>query len=111
MPFNLDHAVNHCRQRRHLDLELALHHLQVGGDLFAQQVDERLTVPERTPLNAKTVRTIQADTNEAVSSMEQTTSEVVSGARLVADAMDAAGTGLAESNTFSLPWICTACRG
>src|ERR1044072_5878777 len=32
------------------------------------------------------VQTIQSDTNEAVSSMEQTTSEVVSGARLAEDA-------------------------
>ena len=32
------------------------------------------------------VQTIQSDTNEAVSSMEQTTAEVVSGARLAEDA-------------------------
>jgi twitching motility protein PilJ len=38
------------------------------------------------------VQTIQADTNEAVSSMEQTTSEVVAGARLAEDA----GTALGE---------------
>ena len=32
------------------------------------------------------VQTIQSDTNEAVSSMEQTTAEVVAGARLAEDA-------------------------
>jgi twitching motility protein PilJ len=43
------------------------------------------------------VQTIQADTNEAVSSMEQTTSEVVAGARLAEDA----GTALGEIEKVS----------
>ena len=43
------------------------------------------------------MQTIQADTNEAVSSMEQTTSEVVSGARLAEDA----GTALTEIERVS----------
>jgi twitching motility protein PilJ len=43
------------------------------------------------------VQTIQSDTNEAVSSMEQTTSEVVSGARLAEDA----GHALGEIETVS----------
>ena len=44
------------------------------------------------------VQTIQADTNEAVSSMEQTTSEVVAGARLPEDA----GTALGEADLSGL---------
>lgn len=44
------------------------------------------------------VQTIQADTNEAVSSMEQTTSEVVAGAHL---AEDAAGLALGEIEKVS----------
>ena len=43
------------------------------------------------------VKTIQSDTNEAVISMEQTTSEVVRGARLAQDA----GTALTEIETVS----------
>ena len=43
------------------------------------------------------VQTIQADTNEAVSSMEQTTAEVVAGARLAEDA----GTALGEIEKVS----------
>ena len=43
------------------------------------------------------VETIQTDTNEAVSSMEQTTSEVVAGARLAEDA----GTALGEIESVS----------
>src|SRR5690606_23004371 len=43
------------------------------------------------------VQAIQADTNEAVSSMEQTTAEVVSGARLAEDA----GTALTEIERVS----------
>ena len=43
------------------------------------------------------VQTIQSDTNEAVSSMEQTTSEVVAGARLAEDA----GTALGEIEKVS----------
>ena len=43
------------------------------------------------------VQTIQSDTNEAVSSMEQTTAEVVSGARLAEDA----GHALGEIETVS----------
>ena len=43
------------------------------------------------------VQAIQADTNEAVTSMEQTTAEVVSGARLAEDA----GTALTEIERVS----------
>ena len=43
------------------------------------------------------MQTIQSDTNEAVSSMEQTTSEVVAGARLAEDA----GTALGEIEKVS----------
>ncbi len=43
------------------------------------------------------VQAIQADTNEAVSSMEQTTTEVVAGARLAEDA----GTALGEIEKVS----------
>ncbi|TXI49992.1 MAG: methyl-accepting chemotaxis protein [Lysobacter sp.] len=72
-----------------------------AGRGFAVVADEVQRLAERTSNATKRiealVETIQADTNEAVSSMEQTTSEVVSGARLAEDA----GTALGEIETVS----------
>ena len=71
------------------------------GRGFAVVADEVQRLAERTS-NAThriegLVQAIQADTNEAVSSMEQTTAEVVSGARLAEDA----GTALTEIERVS----------
>jgi twitching motility protein PilJ len=72
-----------------------------AGRGFAVVADEVQRLAERTSLATRRieslVQTIQADTNEAVSSMEQTTSEVVSGARLAEDA----GTALGEIERVS----------
>jgi twitching motility protein PilJ len=72
-----------------------------AGRGFAVVADEVQRLAERTSNATKRiealVETIQADTNEAVSSMEQTTSEVVTGARLAEDA----GTALGEIETVS----------
>ncbi len=72
-----------------------------AGRGFAVVADEVQRLAERTSNATKRiealVQTIQADTNEAVSSMEQTTSEVVAGARLAEDA----GTALGEIETVS----------
>ncbi|MGD4541496.1 methyl-accepting chemotaxis protein [Xanthomonas citri pv. citri] len=72
-----------------------------AGRGFAVVADEVQRLAERTSSAARRieglVQTIQADTNEAVSSMEQTTSEVVSGARLAEDA----GTALTEIERVS----------
>ena len=61
-----------------------------AGRGFAVVADEVQRLAERASGATKRietlVQTIQSDTNEAVSSMEQTTSEVVSGARLAEDA-------------------------
>lgn len=61
-----------------------------AGRGFAVVADEVQRLAERSASAAKQVatlvKTIQTDTNEAVSSMEQTTSEVVKGARLAHDA-------------------------
>jgi twitching motility protein PilJ len=61
-----------------------------AGRGFAVVADEVQRLAERSANATKRietlVQTIQADTNEAVSSMEQTTSEVVAGARLAEDA-------------------------
>ncbi|GGJ02554.1 methyl-accepting chemotaxis protein [Halopseudomonas pertucinogena] len=61
-----------------------------AGRGFAVVADEVQRLAERSSAATKQiealVKTIQTDTNEAVISMEQTTSEVVSGARLTQDA-------------------------
>lgn len=66
-----------------------------AGRGFAVVADEVQRLAERSSNATKRieslVQTIQADTNEAVSSMEQTTSEVVAGARLAEDAGMALG--------------------
>lgn len=72
-----------------------------AGRGFAVVADEVQRLAERTSGATKRieglVQAIQADTNEAVSSMEQTTAEVVSGARLAEDA----GTALGEIERVS----------
>jgi twitching motility protein PilJ len=61
-----------------------------AGRGFAVVADEVQRLAERSASATKQieslVKTIQSDTNEAVKSMEQTTAEVVSGARLAQDA-------------------------
>ncbi|HEU4774601.1 MAG TPA: methyl-accepting chemotaxis protein [Lysobacter sp.] len=72
-----------------------------AGRGFAVVADEVQRLAERSSNATKRieslVQTIQADTNEAVSSMEQTTTEVVAGARLAEDA----GTALGEIEKVS----------
>ncbi len=72
-----------------------------AGRGFAVVADEVQRLAERsanaTKQIAALVKTIQTDTNEAVASMEQTTSEVVSGASLAQDA----GVALSEIETVS----------
>ena len=72
-----------------------------AGRGFAVVADEVQRLAERASNATKRietlVQTIQSDTNEAVSSMEQTTAEVVSGARLAEDA----GTALGEIERVS----------
>lgn len=64
-----------------------------AGRGFAVVADEVQRLAERSGNATKQiealVKTIQADTNEAVSSMEATTTEVVAGAKLAEDAGDA----------------------
>lgn len=64
-----------------------------AGRGFAVVADEVQRLAERSANATRQietlVKTIQADTNEAVSSMEQTTSEVVRGAKLAKDAGEA----------------------
>ncbi len=76
-----------------------------AGRGFAVVADEVQRLAERTSNATKRiealVQTIQADTNEAVSSMEQTTSEVVAGARLAEDAGTALGEIESVSNTLA----------
>lgn len=72
-----------------------------AGRGFAVVADEVQRLAERSSSATKQiealVKTIQSDTNEAVISMEQTTAEVVRGARLAQDA----GTALEEIETVS----------
>ena len=72
-----------------------------AGRGFAVVADEVQRLAERSSNATKQiealVKTIQADTNEAVISMESTTSEVVSGAQLAEDA----GVALKEIETVS----------
>ncbi|MBW8823872.1 MAG: methyl-accepting chemotaxis protein [Xanthomonadales bacterium] len=72
-----------------------------AGRGFAVVADEVQRLAERASRATKRieglVHTIQSDTNEAVSSMEQTTTEVVRGARLAEDA----GTALGEIERVS----------
>lgn len=72
-----------------------------AGRGFAVVADEVQRLAERSAAATKQieqlVKTIQTDTNEAVISMEQTTSEVVRGARLAQDA----GVALGEIETVS----------
>ncbi len=72
-----------------------------AGRGFAVVADEVQRLAERASNATKRIETlvgtIQSDTNEAVSSMEQTTAEVVSGARLAEDA----GTALGEIERVS----------
>ena len=76
-----------------------------AGRGFAVVADEVQRLAERTSNATKRiealVQTIQSDTNEAVSSMEQTTSEVVAGARLAEDAGTALGEIEHVSNTLA----------
>ena len=81
-----------------LSLNAAMRAASAGEEKrgFAVVADEVQRLADRTALATRRIETlvnaIQADTNDAVSSMEQTTSEVVSGARLAEDA----GMALAE---------------
>ena len=76
-----------------------------AGRGFAVVADEVQRLAERSAKATKQietlVKTIQADTNEAVMSMESTTSEVVRGARLAKDAGEALEEVQSVSNTLS----------
>lgn len=80
-----------------LSLNAAIQASMAGdaGKGFAVVADEVQRLAERSGAAAKQisalVKTIQSDTNEAVTSMEQTTSEVVQGTRLAQDAGVALG--------------------
>lgn len=80
-----------------LSLNAAIQASMAGdaGKGFAVVADEVQRLAERSGAAAKQisalVKTIQSDTNEAVTSMEQTTAEVVQGTRLAQDAGVALG--------------------
>ncbi|MDA0788977.1 MAG: methyl-accepting chemotaxis protein [Proteobacteria bacterium] len=80
-----------------LSLNAAIQASMAGdaGKGFAVVADEVQRLAERSGAAARQisalVKTIQSDTNEAVSSMEQTTAEVVQGTRLAQDAGVALG--------------------
>lgn len=76
-----------------------------AGRGFAVVADEVQRLAERSANATRQietlVKTIQADTNEAVSSMESTTSEVVKGAKLAKDAGEALEEVQSVSNTLA----------
>lgn len=76
-----------------------------AGRGFAVVADEVQRLAERSAAATRQietlVKTIQADTNEAVSSMESTTSEVVKGAKLAKDAGEALDEVQTVSNTLA----------
>lgn len=76
-----------------------------AGRGFAVVADEVQRLAERSANATKQietlVKTIQADTNEAVMSMESTTSEVVRGARMAKDAGEALEEVQSVSNTLA----------
>ncbi|MBL4681036.1 MAG: chemotaxis protein [Pseudomonadales bacterium] len=86
-----------------LSLNAAIQASMAGdaGKGFAVVADEVQRLAERSGAAAKQIsaliKTIQSDTNEAVTSMEQTTAEVVQGTRLAQDA----GVALGEIESVS----------
>ncbi|STY90429.1 methyl-accepting chemotaxis protein [Moraxella bovis] len=76
-----------------------------AGRGFAVVADEVQRLAERSAAATRQietlVKTIQADTNEAVSSMESTTAEVVKGAKLAKDAGEALDEVQTVSNTLA----------